>query len=92
MAFFKMIGFLAIAQAFPLGLLWAARSFEGHYHPWKGALVRFVNAASLFLTCVVSAFILYLRYPAEWWSIPACAAICGAGVSGIIAINTYRGD
>lgn len=94
LAFFLTILFIAIGTAMPLAMMWSAGAFVGQRPPpqWAVTLIRYSVSTCLFAICAVAALEFFNRYEAEWWSIPASAIICGAGICGIVGVNTYKGD
>lgn len=94
MAGLLTIVFIIIATALPLAMFWSAGSFVGQRPPpwWAMMLIRYSISACLFIVCAVAALLAFRAYHADWWATPMSALIAGAGLSGILAVNSYKGD
>jgi hypothetical protein len=93
MAFILTVAFIVICISLPTAIMWSAGAFVGQRPApqWAAMVIRYSVSACLFATCSVAAIVIFTKFRVEWWSIPACAIICGAGISGIIGVNTYKG-
>jgi cell division protein FtsW (lipid II flippase) len=94
MVFFQSLLFIAIASAFPLSMMWSAGAFVGQKkpNPFVVQVIRYGISGLIFYVATGAAFYTFKKYNDEWWWFLMAAAIAGAGMCGIIGVNTYDGE
>jgi hypothetical protein len=86
----QTLGVLMLAMGPPLGLLWSRGGFVGQKPaPGWAKIIPYLISFCPFITCIAGIFAMMTVYKGAWWLPPACALMCGAGICGIIGINSY---